>query len=63
MFLRCIPRYSLISPRGVAVVTTSIAREKRGVGLTQLVICTGKEIKRITLATKAGLKGLYPNPP
>jgi len=56
-------RWVFIAPRGVAVVRASTAPEKRGLGLTQVVICTGKEIKRMTLATNAGLKGLYPNPP
>ena len=48
----------LTSPRGVAVDTASAPAEKKGDGAVQEVICTGKEIRRKTLATRAGLKGL-----
>ena len=51
-------------PRVVGPVTASAKwKPQIGVGTGQEVICTGKAISRVTRATKAGLKGLWPRPP
>ena len=57
-----ISREVFISPRGVAPVIVSREKDK-GFGTGQLVMATGKLMRRKTRATRAGLKGLYPRPP
>ena len=53
----------LASPRGVAPVTESAKEDDSPAGTGHVVIGAGNDISRNTRPTRAGLKGLLPNPP